>query len=661
MIMKNYKIYTLALLLGLGVVSCNYLDVIPDNVATLDYAFRDRNGAMKYLATCYNAIPSHSSWNSSPGIAGSDEYCHYAHMTTNRAWRLAAQNSNDPFINEWGGNLYKGIRNCNTFFENIDKVQNGLPEDEKLRMIAEVKILKAYYHFYLLRMYGPIVLVDKNLPISASSEEVALFRSPFDDCVQYISDLLDEAISCEFLPETIVDKESEWGRMSKVIAYTLKTDLWMTAASPLFNGNEDYINFTDKRGVKLFSQTYDKNKWVIARQAAEEAIKLAEKNGSFELYKYNPASSEMLSDSTQMLESLRGAVSAEPLLNNETIFASQNNPQDLAKQTMPYFTANQDINWIWSSANGYCPPLHIVEKTFFTNKGIPIEYDKTYPNKENLYGWTTTNKVKDHRYYVLKDEHGTANLHLYREPRFYANIGFDGCIWYGNGRYKEHESPGTSATETSWRLRTRAGVCPGKVQSVRYSITGYFIRKYGNIRTAGSADGTKAIFQRYNFPIYRLADLYLMYTECANEASEDGAIYGASDPIYTYIDKVRNRAGLEGVVESWNKYSTDPTKPLSKEGFREVIKMERASELCFEGKRYWDLRRWKELLTLNSIKFQGWDINQMLDRKDPAKGNDFFYTIKDIERVQLSTRNYLWPIRLNDLRKNLNLCQNPGW
>src|SRR3546814_4114123 len=69
--------------------------------------------------------------------------------------------------------------------ENIDMVKD-MDQTEKDRWVAEVKVLKAYYHFYLLRMYGPIPLIRENLPIASGVEEVQVAREPFDNCVDYI-------------------------------------------------------------------------------------------------------------------------------------------------------------------------------------------------------------------------------------------------------------------------------------------------------------------------------------------------------------------------------------------------------------------------------------------------------------------------------------------
>src|SRR5213076_420636 len=91
-----------------------------------------------------------------------------------------------------GQPIFKAIRRCNIFLENIDRPKD-LPQFERNRWIAEVKFLKAYYHFYMLRMYGPIPLIKQNLPIDAGTDEVRVKRAPVDEAFAYIVLLLDEA------------------------------------------------------------------------------------------------------------------------------------------------------------------------------------------------------------------------------------------------------------------------------------------------------------------------------------------------------------------------------------------------------------------------------------------------------------------------------------
>ena len=107
-------------------------------------------------------------------------------------------------------------------------------------------------------MYGPIVIADDNLPISATPEEVRKKREPVDKVVQYIVDLLDECL--EDLPRVISNKGSELGRVTQIANLTLKARLLVTAASPLFNGNKDYANYVDKDGEHLFNSTEDPTK-----------------------------------------------------------------------------------------------------------------------------------------------------------------------------------------------------------------------------------------------------------------------------------------------------------------------------------------------------------------------------------------------------------------
>src|SRR3546814_18733723 len=90
-------------------------------------------------------------------------------------------------MNEWEcmSQLFKGIRDCNIFMENIDKVPD-MDDMEKDRWKAEAKFLKAYYHFWLLRLYGPIPVIRENIPISAGPEDVKVVREPVDAVVDYI-------------------------------------------------------------------------------------------------------------------------------------------------------------------------------------------------------------------------------------------------------------------------------------------------------------------------------------------------------------------------------------------------------------------------------------------------------------------------------------------
>ena len=135
---------------------------------------------------------------------------------------------------------------------------------------AEAKFLKAYYHFLLLTYYGPIPIVDENLPISASDNEVRVKRNTVDESVSYIVETIDEAII--HLPARVL-RSNDLGRIDQVRAKALKSRVLTAAASPLCNGPSDmYSGFVNENGEHFFNQSYDQTKWDLAREASLDAI-----------------------------------------------------------------------------------------------------------------------------------------------------------------------------------------------------------------------------------------------------------------------------------------------------------------------------------------------------------------------------------------------------
>lgn len=639
------KIYLILLLVIQVISSCDgYLDIVPDNVATIEYAFRNRVGAEKFLATCYSYLPEFGDPGWDPAIMGSDEIWIHGEENTYssnlggfHAYRIkrGQQNVSSPLTNYWEGsnrgkNLFMAIRDCNIFLENIDLVKTDLEDIEKERWIAEVKFLKAFYHYYLMKLYGPIPLMKENISIDAETDKVRVFRDPFDECVEYVAELIDEAVP--YLPLEINNITSEQGRITQPIALAIKAELLVTAASPLFNGNTAYANFVDSKGRKLINTEFDESKWERAMNACKNAIDtalLAQKL----LFEFTDIRYPV-SDETKRIMSLRNAFCEK--WNSETIWGIPDNTMGLLQRySLPYFTPD-DIRLMHTDPI-MSTPLHIVE-TFYSNNGVPIDEDLNY-DYANRY---KTSIVTDQTYYI-KNGHETANLNINREPRFYANLGFDGGVWFGNGRYKDIGN-GT-ATETSWIVEARQGQTSGKSQSIRYSATGYFLKKYTHFLTVTTSNGVT--YNRMAFPVIRLADLFLLYAEARNEFS------GPDETVYNYIDQVRARAGLKGVVESWSLYSKNPNKPTTKEGLRRIIQQERMIELCFEGKRFWDIRRWKTADQILNQHIKGWNV----EKRDVTE----YYNPVTLEVLKFQMKEYLWPISEQALRVNPNLIQNPFW
>src|SRR5690606_32075894 len=256
------KKYIIILQVRLVTSACdNYLDVVPDNVATIEYAFRMRATTERYLYTCYSYLPQLGNHLTSPVLLGGDELWAVRESWPSNPWQIARgnQNVNSPYLDYWNGTypLWRGIRECNIFLENIMDVKD-VEDFEKRKWAAEVKFLKAYYHFFLLKMYGPVPIIKENLPVSASEEDVRVERRPVDEVFDYVIELMDEAI--EDLPDRVEDENSELGRITLPIALGIKAKILVYAASPLFNGNTDYASYTNKDGTVLFNQTYNVEK-----------------------------------------------------------------------------------------------------------------------------------------------------------------------------------------------------------------------------------------------------------------------------------------------------------------------------------------------------------------------------------------------------------------
>jgi hypothetical protein len=182
-------------------------------------------------------------------------------------------------------------------------------------------------------MYGPIPLQKESLPVSTSINDVRIFRDPFDDCVDYLVSLLDEAV--KDLPLQILNISSELGRITQPAALALKAELLVMAASPLFNGNPDFVNMVDNRGTYLFQPDYDESKWERAAIACKNAIDtcLLAGHNLYEFTKYTN-----ISDSTKLLMTLRHVVTDR--WNKEIIWSEPKySMYDYQRSTTPYFFA----------------------------------------------------------------------------------------------------------------------------------------------------------------------------------------------------------------------------------------------------------------------------------------------------------------------------------
>lgn len=647
--LKNIKTKcTLFIIIGAVTFSAcsDFLDIVPDDgLATLESAFTMRSTAIRYLYTCYGFMTSDGNLDGDHGYMSGDEFWSmYDRRESGGFWSgtmfnvaRGFQNASNPYGNDWSG-LYEGIRCCNILIEKIEEVPD-LPEWEKLQWIGEAKFLKAWYHFHLMRKWGPIPLIKENLPINASVDEVRVYRDPMDECFDYVIQLLDEAMPT--LPMKVQSRD-ELGRITRPIAASVKAKIMVFAASPLFNNNKDQATLADKRGVKLFNTTKTEEevlaRWDSAVVACSEAIQLCTEV-NMELYKHQ--SRVKVSDTIYRELDLRNALTER--WNDEIIWA--NTHTSLGANANLQMVSSPNLQWsqypdmpsLWSNIQ---PPLKIAEM-FYTNNGLPIENDLAW-SEVNPYDLREGGDGE--RWYIRKD-YTTVELNFNREPRFYAWLGFDGGIWYGQKAEVNNPIPG----DLFW-VSCRAG---GPQQKRGYDwgpVTGYFLKKvihYQNRQT--SATGYDCI--TYPWPMMRLADLFLLYAEAINES--EGPNGAHSNDLFFHLDSVRSRAGLPPVKEAWDTYSNSPQKYNTQAGLREIIHRERLIELSFEGQRFWDLRRWKEAPKEYEKGIYGFKVT--------ASKPEEYYQRLLIAEQKFSLKDYFWPIQIGLIEQNPNLVQNIGW
>ena len=186
--------------------------------------------------------------------------------------------------------------------------------------------------------------------------------------------------------------------------------------------------------------------------------------------------------------------------------------------------------------------------------------------------------------------------------------------------------------------------------------TGYYLKKLLRDDVLPPSSGSE-IQQYHIYPRIRYTEIFLAYAEAANDAwgpKKDEA--GVGFTAYDVIKAIRERAGIGkdpiGIpLPEGDVYLEECAKDKAK--MRDLIRNERRIELCFENKRFWDLRRW--MLPLNET-VKGMEIN----RNDDT--GELTYKIFDVEERKYDS-SYQWygPIPKSEILRWSNLKQNKGW
>ncbi len=209
-----------------------------------------------------------------------------------------------------------------------------------------------------------------------------------------------------------------------------------------------------------------------------------------------------------------------------------------------------------------------------------------------------------------------------RDPRFAYNLLYNGAQWLNT------------------QLQTYEGGQSKPNGSLQQTRTGYYMRKFmGNFENTSN-------YSTHNedWIILRYADILLAYAEAQNEA------VGPTNDVYDVLTSIRKRAGIQAGTN--NLYGLKPG--MSQEEMRTAIQNERRVELAFEESRYWDIKRWKIAQTVMNQPRTGVSISKV--------GSSLTYNYITVLATKFQApKMYLNPVPYDEVLKNPNMKQNPGW
>ena len=531
--------------------------------------------------------------------------------TNSNYWKMAngSWSATDNPMSQWD-NCKDGIQYVNLFLTKVDNVKWAPSSASKQQMFidrlkGEAFGLRAIFYYYLLQAHGgyaddgtlygvPLLTTPED-----GSSDFNQPRATFAECVKQIFADCDSAMA--LLPADYVDIESNNEIPAKYQAL-----------------GANYSNYNLVFGTKarnlLSAKIAEATKAQVALLAASPAFR--DQSGV--------TSAEAAILCANVLKRIGGLDGFDPTGN---IWYKNKTKLDPNASEMPeilwredrHKNADQERENFPPSlyGNGRVNPSQNLVDAFPMRNGRPI---------------TDANSGYDAK-----------NPYANRDPRLADNVLFNGTTFRNSviitGTYpndKNEIDDNINSLSTSTR-------------------TGYYLKKL--LREDVSPLSSSLIEQQHIYPRIRYTEMFLAYAEAANDAwgpKVDGANVGFT--AYDVIKAIRERAGLGTdeigmALPEGDAYLEECAASQAK--MTELIRNERRIELCFENKRFWDLRRWQMPIN-ESIK------GMQIDRDEET--GDLTYTIIDVEdRVYDSSYQWYGPIPRGEVLKWSNLKQNKGW
>ena len=593
--MKVKNILILAILAGSFCACADLLTPSVENAQSAEQMFEDAASAQGILGYGYANLPFET--KSTTDIATDDAV---TNDLTN-GYRLMTQGTwaanNDP-MSQWQGRRIT-IQYMNIFLQNADKVEWSSDAKKQAMFVdklrGEALALRALNMYYLLRNHGGwtsegLMGVPVILEPEGFDSDFDQPRATFQACVDQIYRDVEEAMA--LLPYDYV-------QLTDAAAIPQKYQE-LGVQNP-----EEYNNIY---GARFRGRISGRIAQTIKALTALLAASPAYSEGTDVSYE------DAANEAAAVLKHINGVAGMDPT-------------------GYKWFMEKKTIDALGS---GDCPPEILWRGSM--NKGTEDyafglnQEVQNYP--PTLYGSGRINPTQNlvdafpmaNGYPITDPSSGysASNPYAGRDPRLAEYVLYNGATYKGTeiitGSYSS-DNNGLNKTATSTR-------------------TGYYLRKL----LRDDCDPNPSVNNaQYHYPVYlRYTELFLAYAEAANEAWGPTGTGAHGYSAYDVIKALHDRAGVG------NDY-LDSVQG-NQEKMRELIRNERRIELCFENKRFWDMRRWKLDLTETA---KGMKIDQA--------GGSLQYTVIDVEPRNYAGHMYYGPIPETEVLKWSNLDQNMGW
>ena len=601
-------------------------------------------------------------------------------------FKLGEYDENSYNTGAWTA-CYKGIYQASIFIHNIDLCQE-MADWERADYKGQARFVRAYYYWLLLRRYGPVpIMPDEGTDYTQSYEEIATPRNTYEEVVQFISDEMQQAAQeLQYVRRT---DAYNIGRPTRGAALAVRAYAQIFGASPFANGNDDEYaqQLVDNEGNRLLSPTYSEEKWAKAAAACRDVIEL----GCYDLIHVGHSDSDNgPSDRPTVAPPADGEFSTkgwpngwqdiDPLRSYRTVFDGTQLP-----------ASNQELIFTRGTTNIDMMVLHQMPKDDggwnchgMTQKMLDAYYmndGRNCPGMNDMYadvpeyanagrvdpnprrtGFTTEADLEAGKYPELGWKAGQATSagmnvslqYVEREPRFYASVAYNGATWYFLGLTSNRPQ------DTNQQVWYYFGSSDGYRNDGFYLRTGIGIKKWVNPDDWTENNDNTHFIAKAETAI-RYADILLLYAEALNELTSNQRYSIPSwDGATTYDigrDKAEMERGIHPVRIRAGLPDYDDATYADADLMRTALKRERMIELMGEGKRYFDLRRWKDAPLEESLQIYGCNVFVGEGNREEFHRPIPIYNLP----ATFSEKLWLWPIRHEELKRNPKLTQNPGW